>query len=428
MYIREIHIENIRGFRSGNRSVCLDLTRPDGSFAGWTVIVGRSGDDKSTLLQSTALSIAGPYASYALQDSFADWLTPGTTRGVTRTRLVPAEGDEFVDADKRTRDSFWSGMEWMPLAEISDAFASPMDPDLPSAGPWDDRAGGWFLAGYGPFRRLGGRAVPAQHLFEGPRRVARLVSLFHEETSPVEVLGWLKSLYLRRIGGDPAAKEAKEFEQSMLQLLDQGLLPRGMAIEKVHSDGLWVRRNGLRLPLRDLGRSASIVAALVLDLARQFCPNLGDFRLEKQGDQWVVPYEGVVLLDAFDAQLHGSWRQRAGLWLKAHFPRVQFIVTAHSPFACQAADPRGIIWVPTAAEDRPAQHVSDSVFKALVSGTAEEAAAAELFGIEYLEGSPWDEVRDNLKRSARGTRSSRGFGSRGDAAVRKPPSASGDGG
>lgn len=422
MYIREIHIENIRNFRSGSRSVRLDLTRPDGSFAGWTVIAGRSSEDKSTLLQSIALSIAGPTAGYALEDNFAEWLHPGAVRGLTRTRLVPGPDDELTDR-AAPRGAFWSSIEWLPLAEISEAFASPVDPEIPSAGPWDERTAGWFLAGYGPFRRLGGRNIPALHLLEGPRRVARLVSLFHEDASPPDALTWLRNAYVRRISGEPGCKE---FELAMLQLLDQGLLPKGMVVDKVHSDGLWVRRNGLRLPLRDLGRSAGVIAALALDLSRSFCPNLEDFELEQRGDIWVVPYEGVVLLDGFDAQLHGSWRKQAGMWLKTHFPRVQFIVTSYSPFVCQAADPRGIIWLPTSAEDRPAAHVSEGLFNSLIQGTAEEGVLNELFGIEYLEASPWDEVRENLKRSARGTRAGgRGLVPRGSVAA-KPPAPGGD--
>src|SRR5829696_3909318 len=108
MYIREIHIENIRGFRSGNRSVRLDLTRPDGSFAGWTVFAGRNGEDKTTLLRSIALSIVGPRAGYALQDSFADWLHQGAARGLTRAQLVPSEGDTFNKSAPPQRGTFWS--------------------------------------------------------------------------------------------------------------------------------------------------------------------------------------------------------------------------------------------------------------------------------------------------------------------------------
>src|SRR3954470_6932348 len=118
MYIREIHIENIRNFRAGSRSVRLDLTRPDGSLAGWTVFAGRSSEDKSTLLRALALSIVGPAAAYALQDSFAAWLYPGAVRGITRTRLVPSESDELTAGANRPRGTFWSGMEWLPLTEI----------------------------------------------------------------------------------------------------------------------------------------------------------------------------------------------------------------------------------------------------------------------------------------------------------------------
>src|SRR5262245_1087052 len=265
MYIREIHIENIHNFRAGSRSVRLDLARPDGSLAGWTVFAGRSSEDKSTLLRAIALSIVGPSAGYALQDSFAEWLHPGAVRGLTRVRLVPGEGDELIDATHRPRGMFWSGMEWQPLTEIAEAFASPVDAATASVGPWAERTAGWFLAGYGPFRRLGGRALPVRHLLEGPRRIARLVSLFHDDASPPDALSWLRTAYLRRIGGEPGNKE---FELAMLKLLDQGLLPKGMNVDKVHSDGLWVRRNGLRLPLRDLGRSAGGGAALALARAR----------------------------------------------------------------------------------------------------------------------------------------------------------------
>ena len=55
MHIRKIQLSNIRGFRE----VDLDLTRPDGSLAGWTVLAGRNGSGKSTLLKAIALAVAG---------------------------------------------------------------------------------------------------------------------------------------------------------------------------------------------------------------------------------------------------------------------------------------------------------------------------------------------------------------------------------
>ncbi|WP_224240151.1 HNH endonuclease family protein [Hyalangium gracile] len=42
MYLSRIQIENIRGFRSGDLGIELDMRRPDGRYAGWTVIAGRN--------------------------------------------------------------------------------------------------------------------------------------------------------------------------------------------------------------------------------------------------------------------------------------------------------------------------------------------------------------------------------------------------
>ncbi|GHA10178.1 hypothetical protein GCM10010389_56740 [Streptomyces echinoruber] len=47
-----------------------------------------------------------------------------------------------------------------------------------------------------------------------------------------------------------------------------------------------------------------------------------------------------------DVGLHVSWRRRIGPWLTAHFPGLQLLVTTHSPYICQSADPGGLIRLP----------------------------------------------------------------------------------
>ena len=59
MYISRVRLQNIRGF-SGRRNVDLTLTRPDGSHAGWTVLAGRNGSGKTSLLRAIALTVGGP--------------------------------------------------------------------------------------------------------------------------------------------------------------------------------------------------------------------------------------------------------------------------------------------------------------------------------------------------------------------------------
>jgi predicted ATP-binding protein involved in virulence len=96
-----------------------------------------------------------------------------------------------------------------------------------------------------------------------------------------------------------------------------------------------------------------------------------------------VPYEGVVLIDEIDVHLHVSWQQRIGFWLKRHFPNIQFIVTTHSPFICQAADAGGLIRLPAPGEVRPAEVITGGLFNRIVNGGADDATLSELFGLDY---------------------------------------------
>jgi DNA repair exonuclease SbcCD ATPase subunit len=47
----------VRGF-SGPREVDLGFARPDDTYAGWTVLAGRNGTGKTTLLQAIGLAMA----------------------------------------------------------------------------------------------------------------------------------------------------------------------------------------------------------------------------------------------------------------------------------------------------------------------------------------------------------------------------------
>jgi predicted ATP-binding protein involved in virulence len=96
----------------------------------------------------------------------------------------------------------------------------------------------------------------------------------------------------------------------------------------------------------------------------------------------IIMNYGVVLVDEIDVHLHISWQQRIGYWLKQHFPNVQFIVSTHSPFICQAADSRGIIRLPAPGEGGRAMHVEGEQFRRIVNGSADDAAMSVLFGLD----------------------------------------------
>jgi hypothetical protein len=85
---------------------------------------------------------------------------------------------------------------------------------------------------------------------------------------------WLKTVYLRKLEGRAGAKE---LEEGVIALLNDGLLPGGTRGDRIDSEGLWTERAGVTLPLRELGDGYRSVAAQVLDIVKQIHACHGDF-------------------------------------------------------------------------------------------------------------------------------------------------------
>jgi hypothetical protein len=258
-------------------------------------------------------------------------------------------------------------------------------------GPWGANPFGWFCAAYGPFRRLVGGTSEAQRLMSSPGPVGRLASLFHEDASLAEGVQWLIEMHLRALEGDELHRRLK---QSALQLLGDDLFPNDYQISDVTSDGLWVSHQGDRFPLREMSDGYRTVAALVLDLLSRLYNSYGPIPLVFPDGTPAIMNPGVVLIDEADAHLHVTWQQRIAGWLKKHFPNIQFIVTTHSPYICQAADPGGLIRLPGPDEPKPPEVVDEQLYERVVYGSGDDAVLSELFGLE----SPYSERAEKLRR------------------------------
>ena len=95
-----------------------------------------------------------------------------------------------------------------------------------------------------------------------------------------------------------------------------------------------------------------------------------------------IDLPGVVLVDEIDAHLHPTWQLRIGENLLRYFPKVQFIVTTHSPLICHAAE-KGSVWrLPVPGDDSSfTGRVRGKELKRLIYGDILEAYDTELFGI-----------------------------------------------
>lgn len=250
-----------------------------------------------------------------------------------------------------------------------------------------------MIAGYGPFRRLSSAASDAQRLMVGAGHISRLVSLFREDASLSESVQWLQEIYLRRLEDRPGWAD---LETLVLELLDDGLLPAEMSVRRVDSEGLWVEHQGVELPLDQLSDGYRTVAALVLDIVRNLYDAYGALEYDRTDEGIKLRYPGVILIDEIDAHLHVSWQQVIGFWLKTRFPEIQFIVSTHSPFVCQAADAKGIIRLPAPGEQVSAHHVDSDLFLQVVNGSADEATLTSLFGLERTHSLQSEELRRQI--------------------------------
>lgn len=398
MYISRVRLHNIRGF-SGPRDVDLALTRPDGSHAGWTVIAGRNGAGKTSLLRAIALAVSGPAVARNLVPGFQDWISVGEHQGTTEVVLAKDRKTDYpadpTGVKQRTltmvlRWELDPGQEASALRNLQPSLTGETT-GFRGGGPWLDNPRGWFCAAYGPFRRLVGGAADAQRLMLSRGPVARLATLFHEDASLTEGVQWLIDQHLRTLEKRPGAEELKD---AAMSILADGLLPDRYQISDVDSDGLWVISDGHRFPLREMSDGYRTVAALVVDLLKQLNDAFGSLAFEVRDSGPTITSPGVVIIDEADAHLHVSWQKRIGGWLKAHFPNIQFIVTTHSPYICQAADEGGLIRLSGPREAEPPQVVDRDLYERVVFGSGDDAVLSQLFGLD----SPYSEQAERLRK------------------------------
>ncbi|MFD8723650.1 AAA family ATPase [Streptomyces sp. NPDC059629] len=398
MYVSRIIVKDIKSFY-GPREIDLTLTRPDGSHAGWTVLAGRNGSGKTTLLRAMALALTGPAVARSLVPQFENWVTEERTAGQVEVEISrDTQHDRFSQGRPPAHD-FRAGLRWktprdgmagrVPVRRgvqsgLDEIRYTKAQTSIARRGPWADNPAGWFSAAYGPFRRMAGGSGEVQRLMLASGPVARHTSLFHEDASLAEGVAWLIEQHLRALEGRGGARGLKMFA---LALLGDGLLPDGYRIDDVDSEGLWVERHDSRFPLREMSDGFRTVAALVVDILKQLHDVFGDDLWasgpwEAGGDSIALMTPGVVIIDEIDAHLHVSWQRRIGPWLTAHFPRIQFIVTTHSPYICQAADPGGLVRLPGVDEARPPEVIDQDLYDRVVYGSGDDAVLSDLFGLD----------------------------------------------
>jgi hypothetical protein len=326
MYIERLHVRNVRLLADQEFS----FLSSDGTPRMWTVILGENGVCKSTLLQTIALAAMGPKL--------------GTSLVQDAQRLRNLNSTDSASMTATFRPPYRTASLVSSLRIESDRFDLIEGDDGEGAAVLDTVRGHrrrqWFIAGFGVGRFL---AEPGEVALPRDPIVHRVQGLFNARHKMLGLEFYtalrnprLASHFARCLRKVLESRDARG-EQLLPGFLELHLEARPNApIFESNYIELWAGGHPLRLPASWLSDGYQAMLSWVADL-------LGHAVLELEEDADPTELEGVVLLDEIDLHLHPTWQRRIVPLLRAAFPKLQFIVTTHSPLVLTGFDREEII-------------------------------------------------------------------------------------
>lgn len=289
-YLSRIRLTDVKCFPG---QLAIDFPRPTQDGPNWTLILGNNGTGKTSILRSIAMSLCDETgASGLLSELPVDVIRHGCQKAAIEIELVST----LQPNDKHTIVTTFARSE-------SNTEYLRQTPRLPAQVRQQ-----MFACGYGAALGTIGSDVVDRY-----RVVDAVYSLFNYES---RLQNPENALY--RI-----TDQSKEKRHAILRQIDRILLLEEGSTKLDHSglriSGPW----GDYLPARGLGDGYSATLAKICDL-------LGYWSLASDGTIG-DDVQGIVLIDEIEQHLHPSWQREIVRILAQEFPRVQFIVTTHTP-------------------------------------------------------------------------------------------------
>ncbi|HZF14169.1 MAG TPA: AAA family ATPase [Thermoanaerobaculia bacterium] len=301
-HLSGIRLTNIRGFRE----LKLDLSTSEGPRRR-TLIIGKNGTCKSTLLRALALGIAGSFQANQLL---------GEPLG-------------SVLAREARQGNIWVGL--FPAHKVGDVYLSPYhDLDIVREGEHEvakalaSSSRNLFVCGYGA-GRFGTRTDSGQ----GYRVSAAVASLFRYDQALAD-----PELTLRRL-------------QSLFgtQIYDRTLLGLKRALGLGEEDEIAPRPGGGvvvtgptvggTIPLETWADGYRLTFSWLLDL---YAWAMQAVAIDEDGQ-----VRGILLIDEIEQHLHPSMQADILPRLSELFPKMQIFATTHSPLVALDATPEELI-------------------------------------------------------------------------------------
>lgn len=408
MYINRIDLHNFRTFRSASVQLLhsdldfrqLGLPRP--RLPNVNLLLGNNGAGKTTLLKAVALACLGPAVGKS---------------GIYPYRLVrqePVKGHATDKARSARSSRKMAGSEVPPLQAVIQATFTPHEQDrvpretrqlasevtLRRISDFEDmewshhQFEAWepifsaetdalFFVGYGATRRVEQkeRYDPGSRTSRSFARARRVQSLFEDSYSLVPLNSWL-----------PSYREKNPGRFSQVVTLLNRLVGGGhyRFTGELEQGEYLFERGGLRVPFPALSDGYRAFLGWAGDLLYHIC-------MTCPSGKRLVENCGIVMIDEIDLHLHPEWQMKLLPTLSRTLPKIQFIVTSHSPLIVGSLEWMNIL---TMQPDRGQAIKVERIQHPVHGLDADQVLLTDFFGLESTRAAGRKRAIKNLSMLA----------------------------
>jgi len=301
--ITRIRLQNIRGFRE----LDLDVSSQEGAPRKKTLIIGKNGTCKSTILRAIAIGLADDTdASKLISEPIGGLISEGRSLGkIDIDSLKAGKHIAFLKHIARLRDKESVDYSQFPFNRVG---RTP------------------FVCAYGAGRFGAGAGEEAVRTYRLADSVATLFRYQQGLIGPELTLHRLQSVF----GSEVYEKTIRGLKRA-LGLSDED------SIELQAGGGVVVtgRTVGGRVPLEGWADGYRLTFNWILDL---YAWALRAGSLDEEGH-----VEGILLIDEIEQHLHPSMQAEILPRLSELFPKMQIFATTHSPLVALDASPDELV-------------------------------------------------------------------------------------
>jgi predicted ATPase len=332
MYVESISIEHFACFRQVSATLRMPGTGGPEGLDNVNLVLGINGAGKTSLLRALAL---GPLGELLMQSGMVPrhMVRRGTQhratlgshvqlyspqdfpQGAPSSRVVVTyvsrRGDQELISSRRHTA--------MSEQELRENLANKWDESW-----YRDDSPAWLMLGYGATRRVDVSEVfdPQAQRRQRSVRYQRIAGLFEDHIALVPLHVWL-----------PGSERRDEVIDLIGRLLPEGDEFRG---ELEGYEMAFRLRGSGPLPFSALSDGYRAYLALVGDM-------LYHLAQVTPAAQALTDMTGVVLVDEIDLHLHPSWQRMVVPQVARTLPRLQFVLTSHSPLVVSTLRPENIL-------------------------------------------------------------------------------------